>query len=207
IRILTKSLIGSFDRPLQNQTTQLIQLVLHISLQPLERHTPLHAIQNHLRKAQELRPHLLNQIYHGRPHLLSTSVLVRCQDGEVFFRFLPLPTLSYSNVTLSPGRSESRFHQLFQDQDARLAACRRGLSPDSESRWSCRSVLAGSLHRPARQRRAQRCWLGPLSCSIQRRRWLLVTSLHFCALWPWCGFCSTCTSGWSPLGDRKSVVE
>src|SRR5690606_31712806 len=101
IRILTKSLIGSFDRPLQNQTTQLIQLVLHISLQPLERHTPLHAIQNHLRKAQELRPHLLNQIYHGRPHLLSTSVLVHCQDGEVFFRFLPLPTLSYSNVTLS----------------------------------------------------------------------------------------------------------
>src|SRR5690606_10982484 len=84
-----------------NQTTQLIQLVLHISLQPLERHTPLHAIQNHLRKAQELRPHLLNQIYHGRPHLLSTSVLVHCQDGEVFFRFLPLPTLSYSNVTLS----------------------------------------------------------------------------------------------------------
>src|SRR5690606_3230347 len=66
-----------------------------------ERHTPLHAIQNHLRKAQELRPHLLNQIYHGRPHLLSTSVLVQCQDGEVFFRFLPLPTLSYSNVTLS----------------------------------------------------------------------------------------------------------
>src|SRR5690606_33281413 len=63
---------------------------------------------NHLRKAQELRPHLLNQIYHGRPHLLSTSVLVHCQDGEVFFRFLPLPTLSYSNVTLScrqPDRS------------------------------------------------------------------------------------------------------
>src|SRR5690606_18975522 len=110
-------------------------------------------------------------------------------------------------TTGSPGRSESRFHQLFQDQDARLAACRRGLCPDSESRWSCRSVLAGSLHRPARQRRAQRCWLGPLSCSIQRRRWLLVTSLHFSALWPWCGFCSTCTSGWSPLGDRKSVVE
>src|SRR5690606_33965833 len=104
IRILTKSLIGSFARPLQNQTTQLIQLVLHISLQPLDRHTPPHATQNQLPKAQAPRPHLLNPIYHGRPHLLSTSVPVHCHDGEVFFRFLPLPTLSYSNVALSSRR-------------------------------------------------------------------------------------------------------
>src|SRR5690554_2781577 len=96
--LFPQALIDRLDYRLQHVPGETVQLLAQPLLELLVAHLELQVSYHMLHQLQVPLPQTLNQFFHGRPHLLSTPVLVH--SGTVRSPFFPASPISCATVRL-----------------------------------------------------------------------------------------------------------